>query len=324
MEVGLGRGGLVAAYVTIVAAALLAAAWARRRRVARARTRPRRSGRAGRRGIRALAAAAVVLSLAWVVGGGASGAPPVPPAGLRITVLDVGQGDAILLQPAAAPAILVDGGPPGEGLPAMLRAAGVTRLAAVLVTHDQSDHVGGIEEALGEIPVDALLYGAAGRALLEEARAAGARPRRIAAGAELRTGRLRLDVVWPPAVLLDGLDPGEDPNRLALVTVVRWGRFSMLLSADAEAEAAPLDPGPVDVLKVAHHGSEDAGLEGLLERTMPGLAVISVGEGNPYGHPTPATLAELAAHGVRTLRTDRDGTIVIDVRRASVEVRDGA
>ena len=87
----------------------------------------------------------------------------------------------------------------------------------------------------------------------------------------------------------------------------------MLLSADAEAEAVPIDPGPIDVLKVAHHGSDDAGLGALLERTRPRLAVISVGEGNTYGHPTDATLATLAAHGVRTLRTDRDGTVVLEV-----------
>ena len=80
--------------------------------------------------------------------------------------------------------------------------------------------------------------------------------------------------------------------------VARWGAFSMLLTADAEAESTPIDPGPVDVLKVAHHGSEDAGLGGLLERTLPRLAVISVGEDNTYGHPTAATLATLAAHGV--------------------------
>ena len=71
----------------------------------------------------------------------------------------------------------------------------------------------------------------------------------------------------------------------------------------------PLDPGPVDVLKVAHHGSDDAGLGALLDRTRPRLAVISVGADNSYGHPTAGTLATLAGHGVRTLRTDRDGTV---------------
>ena len=97
----------------------------------------------------------------------------------------------------------------------------------------------------------------------------------------------------------------------------------MLLTADAEAEAVPLDPGPIDVLKVAHHGSDDAGLAALLERTRPGLAVISVGAGNSYGHPTAGTLATLAGHGVRTLRTDDDGTVTIEVRRGAFAVATG-
>ena len=91
---------------------------------------------------------------------------------------------------------------------------------------------------------------------------------------------------------------------MALVLLAHWHRFSMLLTADAEAEAVPLDPGPVDILKVAHHGSDDAGLGPLLDRTAPSLAVISVGSDNPYGHPTPDTLFTLAEHGVPTLRTD--------------------
>ena len=68
----------------------------------------------------------------------------------------------------------------------------------------------------------------------------------------------------------------------------------MLLTGDAEAESVPIDPGPIDVLKVAHHGSEDAGLDELLDRSVPKLAVISVGAGNSYGHPTGATLATFA------------------------------
>jgi competence protein ComEC len=68
----------------------------------------------------------------------------------------------------------------------------------------------------------------------------------------------------------------------------------------------------VDVLKVAHHGSEDAGLDQLLERTVPKLAVISVGEGNPFGHPTEATLDDLGEHGVPVMRTDRQGEIDIE------------
>ena len=102
--------------------------------------------------------------------------------------------------------------------------------------------------------------------------------------------------------------------------------FSMLLTADAEAEAVPLDPGPIDVLKVAHHGSDDAGLDALLDRTAPSLAVISVGADNPYGHPdrrtpcrpSPSTRAD-APHGPGWRRDDRRHR-----RRLAVEAGDGS
>jgi len=139
----------------------------------------------------------------------------------------------------------------------------------------------------------------------------------------MRSGRLRLDVLWPPRELLAGTPHGQDPNQLAIVILVRWRHFRMLLSADAEAESVPLDPGPLDVLKVAHHGSDDADLADLLDRTRPKLALISVGDGNPFGHPTAGTLATLAARGVPVLRTDRDGAIVVEVAGAGVRVRAG-
>jgi competence protein ComEC len=235
-------------------------------------------------------------------------------------VLDVGQGDAILLEPAGAPAVLVDGGPPGDGLAGKLADVGVDALGAAVITHDQSDHAAGVEELLGRFPVARLLYARLRRGALTDARAAGVATVRVAAGREVRSGQLRLDVLWPPPELLAQPLSGTDPNQLALVILARWRGFRMLLTADAEGESVPLDPGPVDVLKVAHHGSDDAGLGALLDRTRPRLAVISVGSGNPYGHPTAATLATLAAHGVRTLRTDLDGDVSIDVRRGSYSI----
>jgi competence protein ComEC len=246
--------------------------------------------------------------------------PAGPPPGLRIEAPDVGQGDAILLQPRSAPAVLVDGGPPGDELVAKLRDEGVSRLGAAVVTHDQSDHAAGIVEALGRLPIARLVYGRLDSNFLAAARADGARPEPVAAGTTLRSGPLRLEVLWPPPTLLAEDPPATDPNALALVMRARWHRFTMLLTADAEAESTPLDPGPVDVLKVAHHGSDDAGLGSLLDRIRPRLAVISVGADNPYGHPTPGTLATLAAHGVRTLRTDLDGTVEIDVTRRAFSV----
>jgi competence protein ComEC len=257
--------------------------------------------------------AAVALG---VGAGGSGGTLGSPAGGLRVSVLDVGQGDAILLQPRGAAPVLVDTGPPGAGIAGRLEAAGVRHLGAVVLTHDQSDHAGGLAELLAAVPVDRVLYAVLDRPTLQVASEAGA-VRRLAAGSVVRAGPLRLEVVWPPPELIGPSAPIDDPNRLALVALLRWRDFTMLLSADAEAEAVPLDPGPLDALKVAHHGSEDAGLAALLDRTGPSVAVVSAGDDNAYGHPTPSTLATLARHGAATWRTDRDGTVVIDVRRGS-------
>lgn len=325
-RVQLGWGGLVASYAAIAATTILIPHIDHRRRRTTAADGPKRGVRllfsAHRRGVVALAFGLAVLALAWPPGGGARSALG-PPVGLRVSILDVGQGDAILLQPRGAPAILVDGGPPGAGLVTKLHAAGVDRLGAAIVTHDQSDHAGGIRELLGTMPIGRLLYGLPGPAIAAAA-AAGVPSRRLARGGELRSGRLRLDVLWPPPELLTVPMRTEDPNRLAVVLRARWGHFTMLLAADAEAEAVPLDPGPLDVLKLAHHGSEDAGLGDLLDRAQPRLAVISVGVGNPFGHPTATTLAALATHGVRTLRTDRDGTVVLEVAGDSIRIAGGS
>ena len=261
----------------------------------------------------AAALAALAAALLFVFPGPGGAVSPPPFHGLRIEVLDVGQGDAILLQPTGAPAVLVDGGPPGDDLAGKLEDAGVASLGAAIVTHDQSDHAAGIEELLSRFPIERLGFARLGREAKAVAVAAGVDLERLAAGQELRSGQLRLQVLWPPRELLSEPLGGGDPNQQALVMEARWHRFGMLLTADAEAESVPIDPGPIDVLKVAHHGSDDAGLGSLLDRTRPALAVISVGDNNSYGHPTRATLSTLERHGVPTLRTDRDGDVVIDV-----------
>jgi len=319
LHVHLGLGGLLASYLAIGAGAIGLPFLARARRIAAARRGKTRRGRRNPPRVALVFAALVMALLLFRPAAGTSGSTASP--GLRVSVLDVGQGDAILLQPRGAPAVLVDGGPYGDGLAAKLREAGVGRLAAAVITHDQADHAGGILELLGATSIDRVLFGLLRRPTLAEVHAAGVPTRRLAGGAEVRSGRLRLSVLWPPAALLAEPSAGEDPNHLAIVLLARWRGFSMLLTSDAEAESIPLDPGPVDVLKVAHHGSDDAGLGALLDRARPRLAVISVGEDNPFGHPTYGTLATLARHGVPTLRTDEDGAIVLDVERDSIDVR---
>jgi competence protein ComEC len=250
-------------------------------------------------------AVALLLVAAWQA---RPRAEPEQTDGLAVRILDVGQGDSILLDPPDGDAVLVDAGPPGDEVEDRLHELGVDRLAAIVITHNQSDHAGGLGELLGSMEVERVVYGTADSRLRGAALAVASEPYRLAEGGLLESGGLRLSALWPPRELL--ADAGEDSNPRSLVLVARWRHFSMLLTGDAEAEAVPMDPGPVDVLKVAHHGSDDAGLDELLERSLPRLAVISVGE-NPYGHPSDRTLAQLRAHGVPTMRTDREGEIEI-------------
>jgi competence protein ComEC len=279
-------------------------------------TRRRRRGLRPRRASLAFAGLAALIALA--LGAPSPGSHPRrDAAGLRVVVLDVGQGDAILLDPSPGRAVLIDGGPRADSLAGKLSAFGVSSLAAALVTHDQSDHAGGTEDLLGSFPIDRLVLGVRAARLAREARAAGTEVVQVAEGSEIDSGRLQIELLWPPRELeRRRVSRGQDPNTLALVALARWRRFSMLLTADAEAEAVPVDPGPIDVLKVAHHGSADAALPALLAEAAPSLAVISVGAGNPYGHPSRQTLAALAGHDIPVLRTDLEGDIEIDVTGA--------
>lgn len=303
---------VAAAYGVLGAGATILVAFLRRRRGAASPSRPARI---------ALAVAILIAALSWPWGGSAPGAGG-PPPGLRVVVMDIGQGDSILLDPADGAPVLVDGGPPGDDLAGHLEGEGVSALAAAVVTHDQSDHVGGIDELLyGGFPIHRLIFARPARDFLRAARVAHVRALPVSEGSEIDSGSLHLEVMWPSQAALEG--EAGDPNQTALVLLARWHSFSMLLTADAEAEDVPMDPGPIDVLKVAHHGSEDAGLDALLDRTVPHLAVISVGADNPYGHPTPSTLATLAQRGIPTLRTDLEGDVEIDVTASGWHLEGG-
>ena len=259
------------------------------------------------------------LAVLWPFGGQTTSRSE---SGLRVRVLDVGQGDSILLQPPNADPVLVDTGPPDDGVEDRLRELGVDRLEAIVITHDQSDHSGDLGTLLASVPVDRLVYGRVDSRLRGAALAARVKPYQLAAGGGFDSGGLRLTALWPPRELVHDTD--QDPNLLCLVLVARWHHYSMLLTGDAEAESTPIDPGPVDVLKVAHHGSEDAGLGTLLDRSVPKLAVISVGDDNPFGHPDPETVADLREHGVPTMRTDMYGEIAIEADGSRWTVAPGA
>jgi competence protein ComEC len=303
-EVGLDRpAALIGVYVALAAAVAIAL-----------RVLGRRRGLGVGRWRGLALAAGLLVALALVAPRLAADEHVASPAGLRLTVLDVGQGDSILLEPPGAAPVLIDAGPADAGVADELAARGIARLGALVITHPQADHDGGAAAILERLPTDRLVFARARSSTIQAARASGADLVRVAAGARLGLGALRLDVLWPPRERLSARDDARaDPNLVALVLVARWHEFDALLTADAEAEEAPVEPGDVEVLKVAHHGSADAGLSALLRRVEPQLALISVGSDNPYGHPAPSTLASVAAEHVPLLRTDHDGSITIDV-----------
>jgi competence protein ComEC len=290
----------------------------------RARGRP---GGVERRRLVTLAASAGTLALvavAWA----ATRPPPAwsRPEGLRVTFLDVGQGDSVLLETPRA-RILVDEGPPEAGVAAQLRGMGVRSLSALVMTHPQRDHVGGAADVIRGVEVGEVLDpGLAATGPESDAALAAARSRHVPirvvrTGTSFRSGRLRLRVLWPE----DEGTPSEDPNQNAVVLVASYGETDVFLSADAESDVtARLPLQPVEVMKVAHHGSEDAGLAAELETLRPRVAVISCGRGNDYGHPRPETLAALAAApGLAVYRTDEDGRVVVesDGRRLTVRTQ---
>jgi competence protein ComEC len=244
--------------------------------------------------------------------------PPTVPGELIVSFLDIGQGDATLLQHGGA-SILVDTGPPDGQVVRRLREAGVRRLDLLVLTHAQLDHEGAALPVVRAFAPRLLVDGGAGwptptqRALPAAMRAAGTRELDARAGQEVDLAGIRLEVLWPPAAP-PGWRPVGDPNNRAVVALARLGTFDLLLTADAESDVtAALRLPPVDVLKVAHHGSADIGLPALLARLHPTVAAIEVGRHNDYGHPAASTIAALRAAVPTVVRTDLDGTVRLRV-----------
>lgn len=303
-------------------------------RLARRRRRPavdpdaRRPAGAGALLRRRPAATAVVGAIAamligWTVYGARGGPPAIADGELLVSFLDVGQGDATLLQTRRA-AVLVDTGPPDGPVLERLAAAGVERLDALVLTHAQADHEGAAPAVIAGLRPRLVLNGGDGwptgvqRHLERHAASVGGRVLAAHAGQAVSLDGIGLKTMWPPRA--DNPDTTRDPNETALVMHVRHGEFDLLLPADAESGVLRrLDLPRVEALKVSHHGSEDPGLPEVLARLRPAVAAIEVGRDNSYGHPAPSTLAALEAVA-QVARTDVDGTVTLHVRDGALEL----
>jgi competence protein ComEC len=256
---------------------------------------------------------------------------------LEVTVLDVGQGDSLFVVSPEGKTLLIDGGgafggfggrdlqkgnaidPGEEAVSPYLWSRGYRRLDVVALTHAHQDHLGGLTAILENFRVGQLWIGreVASPALAQLEHLAAEKNIRVeheARGQGFAWDGVEGDIFWPE--ISSAVAAPTAKNNDSLVLRLHYGDRTILLPGDAEKEAeremlAENDGSMLraDVLKVGHHGSKNSTTEDFLAAVRPQVAIISAGEDNPYGHPSPELLQRLETSGVRVLRTDHDGAI---------------
>ncbi|WP_406678711.1 ComEC/Rec2 family competence protein [Moorella sp. ACPs] len=258
-----------------------------------------------------------------------SSTPPAESGKLRVHYLDVGQGDAILVQLPDGKNILIDSGTgeAGPGVVRELKQYSVKKLDYVIGTHPHEDHIGGLDLVInsfqvGKVYLPRVTHNTdAYMDLLLAIKNKGLKATEAKAGVALP-----LDMGIQALFVSPAKSNYEDLNDYSAVLHLTYGQTAFLFTGDAGTTAeeemlASGRPLKADVLKVAHHGSRYATSTAFLKAVAPRYAVISVGKGNDYGHPHVQTLQRLQKAGVKIYRTDRDGTItaVSDGRKVTIQ-----
>ena len=243
---------------------------------------------------------------------------------LQVIFLDVGQGDAILISQGEKQ-ILIDGGPSGQKLMEKLGEYVPfwdRKIDIVIATHPDADHISGLVDVLGNYAVDQVIESGA----KSDSQVFGVYEKKIEdkkiekqiarRGMKIKLSNdAQLEIFSPTDLIIDKLK--NDTNSASIVAKLTYGENSFLFTGDFPLEsegqliAADL-PLKADVLKVSHHGSKSATSELFLDYINPKEAIISVGKGNRYGHPTAEVLKRLQGENVKIYRTDVSGDVVYD------------
>lgn len=262
--------------------------------------------------------------------------PATPPmaeeAYIHVHVIDVGQGDAILLT-APEGNILIDAGDNIEryeqALKNYLDSLGITQLDYFILTHPHADHIGGADVILKNYKIDTVIMpdkAATSKvyaALLDGIEQNGADLELAEAGMTFSVGALSCKILAP-------LKNYSDVNDMSVVIRATFGEVSMMFTGDAEGNKEGKSEKDIlatysanelqcDFLKVGHHGSDTSTSPAFLNAVSPKIAAISCGKGNSYGHPVQSTLDALSAAGVTVYRTDLSGTLVFVCDGKSIE-----
>lgn len=242
----------------------------------------------------------------------------------RIHFINVGEGDSILLEIEGKSALIDTGNLiSGPRLVKYLKEKGIEKLNYLILTHPHPDHIGGVFFILPALKVEKIydngqeLGGVRKSCAIYRWYEDLVRKRKnyavLISGNSLPLGSLTLEVLWPPEV-----PTSSDFNAFSLLIMVKGGGFSCLLTGDltaaGERELLRREVNlKADVLKVGHHGAEDATSQEFLEAVSPGIAVISVDKDNFWGYPSARVLQRLKKAGVKVYRTDKEGDIILSI-----------
>jgi competence protein ComEC len=261
----------------------------------------------------------------------------VTPCGLRVTFLDVGQGDAIVIESPTGRVLVVDAGALSLDDPErnaghrvvlpFLRGRGIHRVDVLLLTHPDADHIGGAATLLERLSVGLLMDNGQEytiplmQPILKAARKRGVLHHAARRGQKLELGGgVTAEILAPNAP-----NAPEKANDASIVVRLLYGKTTFLLTGDAEATAEQAllvsgSPLRCDVLKAGHHGSRTSTTPEFLAATRPRIAIISAGRRNIYGHPSRVVLDRLRANQVQIFRTDQQGAITCFSDGAEIRV----